>query len=269
MVLFPVLAVVYGLILGSFFNVLICRLPENLSIIRPASRCPKCGATIKPWHNIPVLSFCLLGGKCHACRQPISILYPAVELTTGAAALLLWYMYVPTLTDITWQTVTVLSVRMLFLLLIIPIAVIDMRHYIIPDQFTLSLLAAGIVVALLPGVPTPLGSLLGIAAGGGVLLAIGAIGTLVLKKDAMGGGDIKMMAAAGALWGAETALLAILFGALLGSVYGVALMAARKINNAHQIPFGPFLGIGLWVAVLTGEAIVNSYLRMLGVTIGN
>lgn len=260
MLIIPLLAIIYGLILGSFFNVVICRIPEKKSIFRPASHCPKCSAPIKPWHNIPVISYLLLRGKCRFCKQPISITYPLIELISGAAAFAIWYFYLPSLHPLTWYSLTVFSVRVLFLLLIIPISVIDLCHYIIPDLFTLPLLVIAAGIAILPGNPTLLSALYGILAGGGLLLAVGAVGTLVLKKDAMGGGDIKLMAGAGALWGPQIALLSILFGALLGSMYGVVLMITKRINTDHQIPFGPFLGAGIWIAVLWGEKLMNAYL---------
>ncbi|MBN1307433.1 MAG: prepilin peptidase [Chitinispirillaceae bacterium] len=261
MFIIPVMAVLYGLILGSFFNVLICRIPEKKSILRPASHCPKCKTPIKPLHNIPLFSYLLLGGKCHSCKQPIAITYPLIEALTAAAALAIWYFYPPSPHPLSWQSITVYSIRAAFLLLIIPISMIDLRHYIIPDLFTLPILAIAAGIAFLPGNPTLLDALYGILGGGGLLLAIGAIGSLLLKKDAMGGGDIKLMAAAGALWGAQTALLSILFGALIGSVYGVILMAIKKINSEHQIPFGPFLGAGIWIAVLFGEKLLSAYLQ--------
>ncbi|MBN1578387.1 MAG: prepilin peptidase [Chitinispirillaceae bacterium] len=262
MFIIPLMAAVYGLILGSFFNVLICRIPEKKSIFRPASHCPKCKTPIKPLHNIPVFSYLFLGGKCHSCKQPIPITYPLIETLTGGAALAIWYFYPPSLQPLSWQSIVVYATRVSFLLLIIPISMIDLRHYIIPDLFTLPFLVIAAGIAFLPGSPTPLTALYGILAGGGLLLAIGAIGSLLLKKDAMGGGDIKLMAAAGALWGAQTALLSILFGALLGSVYGIVLMAIRKLNSDHQIPFGPFLGAGVWIAVLFGDKLMNSWLSV-------
>lgn len=268
-VIISLLAVIYGLVLGSFFNVLICRIPQKKSIFRPASHCQKCHTPIKPWHNIPVLSYLLLGGKCCFCKQPISVIYPLIELATGAAALAIVHFYLPSLSQLNWNSVTVFSVRALFMLLIIPIAMIDLRHYIIPDIFTLPLLVIAASISFIPGNPTPLASLYGILAGGGLLLAIGATGSWILKKDAMGGGDIKLMAGAGALWGPQIALLSILFGALLGSVYGAALITTKRINSSHQIPFGPFLGAGIWIAVLWGEKLLHAYLLFInGITGG-
>lgn len=264
MLIIPVFVAIYGLILGSFFNVLICRIPDGKSILWPASHCPQCNTPLKPWHNIPVISYLFLRGKCGFCQKPISPVYPLIELTTGGAALLLWFLlFVPRL-PAAWPQVVLLLIQSTFLLLIIPISVIDLKHYIIPDRFSLSLLAVGASVSFIPGPLTPLSCLFGILAGGGSLYAVGWIGTVILKKDAMGGGDIKLMAAAGALWGAQPALLSIVFGAVIGSVYGIVLMAFRKINTEHQIPFGPFLGAGIWIAVLYGEGILNWYLSFVG-----
>ncbi|MBN1761237.1 MAG: prepilin peptidase [Chitinispirillaceae bacterium] len=267
-VLFSLFAVIFGLILGSFFNVLICRIPGNESILWPSSHCTSCNTPLKPWYNIPVLSFLFLRGKCSFCKAPISIMYPVVELVTGGAAFVIWLLIIVPRVPLTWIQVPDLALQVLFLLLIIPISVIDLQHYIIPDRLSLSLFTCAIAVAFVPGPLTPLSSLFGILAGGGSLYAVGWIGTILLKKDAMGGGDIKLMAAAGALWGAQNVLLAIIFGALIGSVYGIALMVLRKINSQHQIPFGPFLGGGIWVAVLYGTDILDWYISLMGHSAG-
>ena len=258
--LIAVLAVIYGMILGSFFNVLICRVPGNKSILRPASHCPRCGTPLKPWHNIPVVSYLFLRGRCAFCKKPISPVYPVVELITGAMALLLWILYIAPQLPAARPRIICLAFESLFLLFMIPVTVIDFRHYIIPDRLTLTFLAVAAGISFLPGTRTPLSSLFGILAGGGSLLLVGIIGTALLKKDAMGGGDIKLMAAAGAFWGAQTVLLSIIFGALVGALYGMALLATRRINSEHQIPFGPFLGAGTWLAVLYGEDILNWYM---------
>ena len=259
-----IVSAVSGLLLGSFFNVLICRIPEKRSILWPASHCTKCNTPLKPWHNVPVLSYLFLRGRCSFCKQPVSLMYPVVELITGGAALAIWLLLIVPQLPVRWPELPQLAVQVLFLLLIIPVSAIDLKHYIIPDQLSLSLLALSGAVAFLPGPLTPLDSLTGILAGGGSLYAVGRVGTVVLKKNAMGGGDIKLMAAAGALWGAQTVLLAIIFGAVIGSVYGVTLMAFRKINSQHQIPFGPFLGGGLWIAVLYGAGIFDWYMSLVG-----
>lgn len=254
---------VFGLLIGSFFNVLIWRLPRNESIAFPASHCPRCNRKIKPWENIPVISYIFLGGKCAGCKDKISIVYPLIELVTSGLLVLLWYVF------ISRQQLTVISgipllFQVIFLILMVPIAVIDYRHYIIPDSITLSFLVAGFAVSFVPGGVTPVQSIIGILAGGGSLWLLGFIGSVVFKKgDAMGGGDIKLMAAAGALFGPEIALFSIIFGAFLGSAVGIPMILLRKLRSDHHIPFGPFLGAGLWISVIAGYKIILWYMNFI------
>lgn len=252
-----------GLLFGSFFNVLIWRLPRNESIAFPASHCPNCNRKIKSWENIPVFSFLFLKGKCAGCKTSISITYPLVELVTSGLAVLLWYTVIPHHT-ITWNAGIPLSLQLIFLILMVPVAVIDLRHYIIPDSITLSLLVLSIGISFVPGGTTPIQSISGILAGGGLLWGMGYIGKILFKKgDAMGGGDIKLMAAAGALWGPEITLLGIVFAAFLGSLSGIPLILLKRLNADHHIPFGPFLGAGLWVAVICGYFLFSSYVGLI------
>jgi leader peptidase (prepilin peptidase)/N-methyltransferase len=262
------LVALFGALLGSFFNVLIWRIPRNESVVFPASHCPNCNRVIKPWENIPVLSYLFLGGKCAGCKVKISIIYPIVEIITSALLLVLWVLLV------NGQAISLingvpLGVQIAFLILLIPISVIDIRHYIIPDIFTLSFLVLSFGVSFIPSGITPQQSLLGILAGGGSLWLLGFIGKVVFKKgDAMGGGDIKMMAAAGALWGPEIALIAIVFGAFLGSLAGLPMILLKKINPDHHIPFGPFLGAGLWISVIAGIKILEAYSQFIQGLVG-
>lgn len=257
----------FGLALGSFFNVLIWRLPRGESVVWPSSHCGLCGTVIKPWHNIPVLSFLLLKGKCYACKKPISLIYPSIEVITGIAAMALWYLYVKKEMTFTWHDAPIL-LDALYLLLLLPITLIDLKHYIIPDELTLPFIALALLVALLPGGITPLTAILGSAAGGGSLYAIGWLGSVILKRgDAMGGGDIKLMAVIGALWGPEIALMSIVFGAFFGSFFGVLLMIRKKISADHHIPFGPFLSAGIWLAVLFGNQLLSAYLAFINTTL--
>ena len=254
-------SICFGLIIGSFFNVLIWRIPRNESIVWPASHCPKCSSPLKPWHNIPVFSYLFLRGRCRFCNAPIAFIYPLVECATGCAALVIWLYLIRPHLILPPAALPGLGLQALFLLLTIPVSIIDIQHYIIPDRFSLSLLGLGVIVSFLPGYPTPLDTLYGILAGGGSLLLVGWIGTALLKKgDAMGGGDIKLMAAAGALWGPQTALTGIIFGALFGSIIGIALIVRKKLSSEHHIPFGPFLSIGIWVAVFFGNEIITIYM---------
>ena len=256
-----ILFIIFGLITGSFFNVLIWRIPRGESIVWPASHCPQCNKQIRSWENIPLLSYIFLKGKCSSCSQKISPVYPLVELLTAIAAAALWVAFFNLSFDnLTWQSAPPVILQAFFLLLMIPISIIDIRHYIIPDQFTLPLIIAGLAISFFPGGITPLQSLLGTLGGGGILYLIGLLGTVLFKKgEAMGGGDIKLMAAAGAFWGIQASLSGIVFGALLGSVAGITMIIFRKLSSDHKIPFGPFLGAGLWVAVLAGENILNLY----------
>jgi len=145
----------------------------------------------------------------------------------------------------------------------LPIAIIDIRHYIIPDVLTFSLLGAGLASAFLPGDITPLHALLGSIAGGATLWGMGWLGRIAFRKgDAMGGGDIKLLAAFGAIWGAKTALLTIFFGSCLGTIIAGIAMIAGRMNREHRIPFGPFLAAGLWIAALKGHAIVTAYIGL-------
>ena len=260
----PYLAFVIGLTFGSFFNVLIHRLPREESIVRPGSRCPSCGHSIGPLENIPLISFIFLRGKCKWCRAPISLRYPAVELLTGVAALALWlWIIAPRLsTTITpWQTAAAV-IESLALLFLIPIAIIDARHYIIPDAFTMPGIALAVVVSFFPGGLTPLQCGLGMLAGGGSLYAAGFFGKVLLKKEeTMGGGDVRLMAFVGGLWGWKVALAAIFAASLLGSITGLALMLFHVMKKEHRLPFGPFLACGTWTAVMTINNIAALYVR--------
>jgi len=251
-----------GLCMGSFFNVLIWRIPRGESIAWPPSRCTGCGEKIRAYDNIPVVSYLILGGKCRNCRSPISPVYPAVEILTAITLIVIW-----SLLDVTlqrpWYLNLVPVLRVTSLLLLIPISVIDLRHYIIPDRFTLPFLVFSLGLSFIPGDLSPAESFLGALAGGGTLFAVGVIGTYVLKKgDAMGLGDVKLMAYLGALWGVKAALLGIAFGAFLGSLAGGALILTKKLSDSHRIPFGPFLGAGTAAAVFVGDPLIQWYLRL-------
>ena len=264
---FPACAFVLGSILGSFFNVLIYRLPRNESIVSPGSHCPRCNHAIRPWENVPLASFVLLRGKCSACKHPISPRYPLVELFTACAALTLWrFVIMPQLVSApTYWHMGVLALQSLVLLMLIPLSIIDIKHFIIPDVLTIPGLVAAIVVSFFPGGLTPVQSIVGMLAGGGSLLAIGAIGTYVLKKeDAMGGGDIRLMALIGALWGWKIAIGGIVLASFLGSIVGLLLLVFHVLAKDHKLPFGPFLAAGVWASVLTIDKLFGLYLSWLG-----
>jgi leader peptidase (prepilin peptidase)/N-methyltransferase len=247
--LFLMYAGVLGLAVGSFLNVCIGRLPKGESLIRPRSRCPRCGEPIAWFDNVPVISWLVLRGRCRACREPISWVYPALELTTAAIWVGLAALYGPT-----WHA---LQGAILFSILL-AIALIDARHYLIPDALSLGGLGAGLALSLLPGSPTPISALLGGALGFGVLFAVGVLGEWAFRKPAMGGGDMKMMAMVGAFLGPAGAMLTIFIGALAGTlIFGPISLKTKK-----EVPFGVFLALGAAITFLFADVLVEGYRTM-------
>jgi leader peptidase (prepilin peptidase)/N-methyltransferase len=244
--LFLVYAGVLGLAVGSFLNVCVGRLPHGESLVRPRSRCPRCGEQIGWYDNIPVLSWLLLRGRCRACREPISWAYPALELITGVIWAGIAALYGPT-----WHA---LQGAILFSLLL-AIAIIDARHYLIPDALSLGGLGAGLALALLPGAPTPLSAVLGALLGFSLLFVVGVVGEWAFRKPAMGGGDMKMMAMVGAFLGPAGAMLTIFLGALAGTlIFGPISLKTKK-----EVPFGVFLALGAAITFLFGDTLVQGY----------
>ena len=249
----------FGLILGSFFNVLIYRLPAGISVITPGSACPSCGHKITALENIPLLSYLFLGGKCSKCKTSISLQYPAIELLTAIIAASYWFFAAsPFISQDTspftyiYQGSTLIAV-----LLLVPISVIDIRHMIIPDSLSLGGLTIAILLAFMPGDITPLQMVLGILAGGGTLYVIGIIGSATLKKEeTMGGGDIKLMAFFGALLGWQGAAFAIVAGSFAGSIIGILLIGLKITRRDEPIPFGPFLALGILLYALFGDILI-------------
>jgi len=246
----PVLTVIgalFGAIFGSFLNVCILRLPAEQSVVRPPSRCPKCGYELRWYDNVPIVSWLLLGGKCRSCRTPISIQYPLIELVTA----LIWAGFA-------WSLGPSLELARgaVFFTILLGIAMTDAREYIIPDEFSVGGLAAGLLFAL-PGGYHPIGdALLGAAAGFGLLYLVAIGGKAVFKEEAMGGGDIKMMAMVGAFTGWTGVLLTIFLGSLLGTLIFVPL---ALIGKKKLVPFGVFLALGAAVTYLWGADVVSWY----------
>lgn len=261
----------FGLIAGSFFNVLIYRLPRAESILWPGSRCPQCKKSIRFYENIPLFSYIFLKGRCARCKKSIPILYPAVELLTASILLILWFQYIiPNIqaSDHWWEYIT-LAVQVLSLLILVPVSFIDLFHYIIPDSFSLGGLVTGLLVSFIPGGITPLESCIGAGAAGGILILIGLFGEYVLrKKDAMGGGDIKLMAFMGAVWGWKFAIQGIVLGALFGSVIGLLLILMHRMKKEQHIPFGPFLASGTFIAIFYGDILIQYYFSFIDSIIG-
>jgi leader peptidase (prepilin peptidase)/N-methyltransferase len=251
--LVAILAGCFGLLIGSFLNVCIVRLPAEQSVIAPRSRCTHCGKPVEWRDNIPVLSWILLGGKCRGCRAPISVMYPLVELAVGLLFVAVTLHYGPG---------TAALKAALFGTLLLGIALTDARDYIIPNEFTWGGLALGLVLSAAGGLHAVLLALLGAAVGFAILWLVGLVGKLVFKEEAMGGGDIKMMAMVGAFLGWQGVLLTIFLGALAGTAIflPLALVGKKKL-----VPFGVFLAVGAAVTYLIGPAILLWYRRYLGV----
>ena len=247
------LAGLVGLMIGSFLNVCTLRWPEDESVVSPGSHCPKCGKPIRWYDNVPVFGYILLLARCRACREPISLQYPLVELATG----LVWAgMF-------SYAGLSFEALRgALLLTILFGIALTDARFYIIPHQFSLGGLVLGLGLAFLPGGIDPLGALLGAGGGVGLLESVAGAGKWMFKRDAMGGGDIKMMAMVGAFVGMPGVLLTIFLGALLGSViFGPISYKTKKL-----VPFGIFLAAGAAVTYGFGPDIIEWYqTNILGV----
>ena len=270
---------VIGAVIGSFLNVIIHRVPNEESIVFPSSACPKCKAQLKPYDNIPILSWLILGGKCRNCKEPIAIRYPAVELLTALTFVLVY-----------WQIGfdPMLFVGLVFVCVIIALMFIDAEHMILPNVITYPFfvfafavrivypIAFGTVfsdmgywpLASMSAYPAWMvsfaGAVLGAIAGGGSLWLVGAIWKKLRGVDAMGLGDVKMMAGVGALLGWRLALLSIFLAALAGALIGIVVIMRQKDKNFQaQIPFGIFLGIGSIIAFLFGEQMIAWYMRTL------
>ncbi|MFO7894397.1 MAG: prepilin peptidase [Longimicrobiales bacterium] len=251
--LFTVYLALVGAAIGSFLNVCLYRWPEGESVIRPRSRCPGCATSI-PWYdNVPVLSWLVLRGRCRTCGEKISIQYPAVELTVA----LIW------LGTALWLGPGLEAVRgAIFLTLLLGIAIIDGKHQIIPDQFSLGGAALGLALAAWPeGFPFSTAAF-GAVAGYGFMWTIKLGGEALLKKPALGLGDIHMMAMIGAFLGVGGALLTVFLGSALGLLIGVPLawLQGKLEAMGTYLPLGTFLAMGATVAYLWGEPLIRWYM---------
>ena len=273
---------IFGAMIGSFLNVVIHRVPSRKSIVFPNSACPQCGAAIKAFDNIPILSWLILGGKCRNCNGAISFRYPAVEILTAVLWVLLF-----------WRTEfsPMLAVNIVVASAIVALMFIDAEHMILPNAITYRLLIFVFAVrAIFPviwgeiyftdtayfsngifsGLPIFASSILagvaGALAGGGSLWLIGAIWKTIRGIDAMGLGDVKMMLGVGALIGWKLTIIAIFIAAFSGAVIGIALILKQKDKTLQtQIPFGIFLGIGSIMAILFGESLAAWYLGQFAI----
>ena len=241
-------AALIGACVGSFLNVCVYRWPEDQSVISPPSACPSCGTRIRWYDNVPVLGWLWLRGKCRACGARISIQYPLVELLTAALWVMAFGRFGPS-----WQALS----TALFFTILLGIALSDARTYIIPDQFTLGGLVLGLALSFAPGGIGWKQAFLGAALGYALLWLVGWAGEKAFKKEAMGGGDIKMMAMVGAFLGPLGVALTIFLGAL----FGVLIFTPISLRTGKLVPFGIFLALGAAITEPFGQALVDWYVR--------
>jgi leader peptidase (prepilin peptidase)/N-methyltransferase len=247
-------SVLVGLLLGSFLNVCIYRMPRKKSIVWPASHCPACGAPIHPFDNVPVVSYLWLRGRCRACRGCIPLKYPIVEALNGLGyGVIVWYF------GLEWQAVVYAA---LFSALLVA-AVIDLEHQIIPDAITLPGIALGLICA---GTVLPLAltdAILGLLLGGGILWGLAVASPYLFGKEGMGGGDIKLLAMIGAFLGWKSTVLTIMIGALAGAVVGIALILLNIMRRDQYLPFGPFLVLGALISMFFQQELFAWYAGFL------
>jgi leader peptidase (prepilin peptidase) / N-methyltransferase len=269
------LAAGLGLVIGSFLNVVILRLPLGQSVSTPRSRCPKCKELIHWYDNVPVLSWLLLGGRCRRCKNKISARYPLIEALTGAVSVLL---YLKLGLTVDW------GVFFIFSAALIALAFIDLDHRILPDVITLNGIWIGIIATVFLAQPSPLiarlfkslgieqadprvlalvASVIGAIVGGGLLWGVAEAYLRLRGIEGMGFGDVKMMAMVGAFLGAPLALLTIMLGSLLGSIIGLMFIRFANKTREYELPFGTFLSFAGIVAVLYGDDLVSWYVNHL------
>ncbi|MFO7636305.1 MAG: prepilin peptidase [Clostridia bacterium] len=242
---------VLGLLIGSFLNVVIYRLPLEKSIVSPGSACPSCNTRLKPMDNIPVFSFLFLKGRCRYCKAPISVRYPLIEGLTALVTVLVFLVV-----GLSWS----LLFHLVAVYVLIAVFFIDLEHMIIPDSLVVVLLVNAILyVVIVREVPF-------LDAGIGFLAASLPLFLIAwATKGGLGGGDIKLMAAMGVFLGWKSILLSLLIGCVLGALVSLGLMVFKKKKKKDLIPFGPFLCMGIVIAMFYGEVIIQWYLRLSGI----
>lgn len=249
-----ILSVFLGLIIGSFLNVCIHRLPKGESLVRPASRCPVCSVPIRWYDNIPVLSFLLLGGRCRGCGGRISWLYPAVEALTGMLFLLTMLRFG-------------LGVRTIFLLAflcgLVVVTFIDLDHQIIPHAVTLPGIPLGLIASLITRDPSPRDAAAGALVGAGLVYLVAVYAEVAFQRESMGGGDINLLAMIGAFLGWRQVLLSFFLAVGAGACLSLLLIATGVLSRKDRIPFGPFLALGAVVALFGGDGLIDWYWRLL------
>lgn len=244
---------VLGAIFGSFANVVIYRLPQGLSIVRPGSHCYSCKTPVRWFDNIPIFSWFILGGRCRSCKAKFSFRYPLVEIIT-AVLFALSYHYA----GLSWSLLEYL----IFVFGLVVCTFIDIDHMILPDQFTLSGIVIGLVGAALNPQREFLDALFGVLMGGGFLWGMAYVYYLLTRQEGMGGGDIKLLAWIGAMLGWKAIPFVIMTSAVVGSVVGIITSRKQKAGLKTVIPFGPYLALGAVLYLFGGQTIAYWYLDL-------
>ena len=242
----------FGLIIGSFLNVCIHRLPRGESVVWPASKCPRCQALLKPYDNIPVVGYLMLTGRCRSCGAPISIRYPIVELLTMGVFVAAYLLY----------PMPLAVQRAVFGCAMIVLFFVDLEHHRLPNEITVPGIVVGFACSFFMP-PGWMSSLVGLVVGGGSLWLVGELWFLIRHEEGMGFGDVKMLAMIGAFLGTKLMIATLFVSTILGSVIGVAMIAAKKGNLKTALPFGCFLALGAILASVVGDAAVNWYMSLL------
>lgn len=272
-----VIATVLGLLVGSFLNVVVYRLPIMLqqgwsaqarevlelpaeeaptfNLLWPQSRCPHCSAAIKAWQNIPVVSWLALRGRCAQCQQPISLRYPLVELTTGVLSAVVAWQF-----GYSWLTLAMLLLTWGLLAL----SLIDADHQLLPDLIVLPLLWLGLILNSFGLLTTLEDALFGAVFGYLALWSVFWLFKLLTGKEGMGYGDFKLLAMLGAWGGWQILPLTILLSSVVGAVLGVIILRLQRQGMGQPLPFGPYLAIAGWIAIIWGAQITQSYLQFAG-----
>ena len=269
---------ILGLLVGSFLNVVVYRLPvmmqrdwqsqarevlelqdvepaERFNLLLPDSHCPHCGHKIRAWENIPILSWLLLRGRCAGCKAPISLRYPLVELACGVLSAVVAWQF-----GFTWQAGAVLLLTWGLLAM----SLIDADHQLLPDVLVLPLLWLGLIVNQSGLLATPSDAFWGAVAGYLSLWSVYWLFKLVTGKEGMGYGDFKLLAMLGAWGGWQILPLTILLSSVVGAVLGIIILRVRRADGGTPLPFGPYLALAGWIALLWGDVITGSYLRFAG-----
>ena len=263
--LFALYAFALGAIVGSFLNVVVHRYPREESIVFPASRCPSCGTSIRPWDNVPILSWIFLLGRCRACRAPISLRYPLIELANGLLWLAAWLHLGLTPAAAIVAVVSSMTVALIF---------IDAEIQILPDVIDIPGIVLGLLLGWLhAGLASPqlvlasslADSALGAALGAGLLLAVGLAYRLLRKVEGMGLGDVKMMAMIGAVCGWAAILPIVFLASVSGAVIGIGIAMRRREGLQFALPFGVFLGLAFLGVIYFGRSLEAWYFGLLSV----